>query len=111
MCLALPGGHEVEAWNAPTFRVKNKMFAMFVDAESGHNPGRDTVWIKSTPENQTLLIAARPERFFKPPYVGPSGWVGVYLDKRPSWAEVAELLADAYALAAPRPKKRTGKAR
>ena len=29
LCLALPEAHEVEAWGEPTFRVKNKLFAMF----------------------------------------------------------------------------------
>lgn len=102
LCLALPEAHEVEAWGAPTFRVKNKLFAMYADASSHHGGGRPGVWIKSTHVNQDLLIQADPSRFFKPPYVGPSGWVGVYLDKRPSWSTVGDLLRDAYLLTAPK---------
>jgi predicted DNA-binding protein (MmcQ/YjbR family) len=109
LCLALPGAHEVEAWGAPTFRVKNKLFAMFASASTHHGGGREAVWIKAAPENQALLIAARPRRFFRPPYVGPSGWVGVWLDGRPDWTEVGDLLADGYAMTAPKPRGR-GKA-
>lgn len=102
LCLALPEAHEVEAWGEPTFRVKNKLFAMYADASSHHGGGRPGLWIKSTHINQDLLIRSDPARFFKPPYVGPSGWVGVYLDKRPSWAIVGDLLRDAYLLTAPK---------
>lgn len=101
-CLELPETHEIVAWNAPTFRVKGKMFAMYADAESHHGGGRPAVWIKATPMNQQMMVAAKPDRFFVPPYVGPSGWVGVWLDKRPPWREIAELLRDAYCQVAPK---------
>ena len=48
------------------------------------------------------MIRANPERFFVPPYVGPSGWIGIRLDGKPDWAEVAELMRDAYRLVAPK---------
>jgi predicted DNA-binding protein (MmcQ/YjbR family) len=102
ICLALPEAHEVEAWGEPTFRVKNKLFAMYADSSSHHGAGRPGIWIKSTHINQDLLLHTDSSRFFKPPYVGPSGWVGVYLDKRPSWTVVADLLRDGYLLTAPR---------
>jgi predicted DNA-binding protein (MmcQ/YjbR family) len=47
-------------------------------------------------------VRAAPKRFFVPPYVGPSGWVGVYLDGKTDWAELEELLRDAYQLTAPK---------
>ena len=100
--LALPEAHEVEAWSAPTFRVRNKMFAMFADEKSGHGGGRPAVWIKAGPGNQELLVASKPERYFVPPYMGPSGWVGVWLDRRPNWKDVAELLRDGWTLVAPK---------
>ena len=102
LCLALPEAHEVEAWGAPTFRVKNKLFAMYAEHGNNHTDGRASVWIKAGKENQVLMIRAQPHRFFKPPYVGPSGWVGVYLDKSPDWDEVAALLRDGWKLAAPK---------
>ena len=103
ICLSLPETHEVEAWGAPTFRVKKgKMFAMYARASNHHGAGRDSVWIKATKENQALMLQAQPDRFFKPPYTGPSGWVGVYLDKSPDWDEIRELLQDGWRLIAPK---------
>lgn len=102
LCLALPEAHEVEAWGEPTFRVRNKLFAMFANAGNHHGEGRCSVWVKSTPVNQDLLLHSDADRFFKPPYVGPSGWIGVYLDNQPDWKAVAEILRDGYALTAPK---------
>lgn len=102
LCLGLPETREVEAWGEPTFRVKNRMFAMYAAAENHHGGGRPAVWCKASLENQALMVRVRPDRFFVPPYVGPTGWVGVWLDRRVAWREVADLLADAWRLAAPR---------
>lgn len=100
-CLALPEAHEVEAWGSPTFRVKNKLFAMFASRSDHHGAGRDGAWIKCTPTNQHLLISTWPARYFKPPYVGPSGWIGVYLDASTDWEGLRELLRDGYVAVAP----------
>ena len=102
LCLALPEAHEVEAWGAATFRVRKKLFAMYSSPDSQHGGGRPAVWCKAGPGNQHLMVAAAPKRFFVPPYVGPSGWVGVYLDGAVDWAELDELLRDAYRLVAPK---------
>jgi hypothetical protein len=102
LALALPEAHEVEAWGEPTFRVKNKLFAMHASAGTHHTNGREAVWLKAGPGNQDLMVRAFPDRFFKPPYVGPSGWVGVWLDGAVDWAELGELLHDAWRLTAPK---------
>ena len=102
ICLSLPEAHEVEAWSEPTFRVKNKMFAMYANASTHHGGGRPSVWVKSTLVNQDLLVRWQPARYFVPPYVGPSGWIGIYLDKRPSWKTIADILRDAYLLILPK---------
>jgi hypothetical protein len=102
LCLALPEAHEVEAWGEPTFRVCNKMFAMYAGARNHHGNGRASVWIKALHGDQDFLVRAAPDRFFVPAYMGPSGWVGVYLDKAVDWAEVERLLRAGYRLAAPR---------
>ena len=102
LCLALPEAHEVEAWGEPTFRVKNKMFAMYADAGNHHGKGIAGVWVKATHVNQDLLLRSDPDRFFVPPYVGPSGWVGIRLGAKPDWDVVADLLRDAYRLTAPK---------
>ena len=102
ICLALPEAHEVEAWGEPTFRVKNKLFAMFAAPNNHHGGGRPALWIKSTHVNQDLMIRSDPGRFFAPPYVGPSGWVGMYLDKNPDWKILEVIVRDAYCLTAPK---------
>ncbi|MES2522696.1 MAG: MmcQ/YjbR family DNA-binding protein [Gemmatimonadota bacterium] len=101
LCLALPEAHEAEAWGAPTFRVRNKLFAMYAAPGNSHG-GRAAVWIKAAPENQASMIQADPLRFFKPPYVGPSGWIGVWLDVTPDWDELRDLLTDGYRRTAPK---------
>jgi predicted DNA-binding protein (MmcQ/YjbR family) len=106
VCLALPDAHEVEAWGEPTFRVRNKLFAMYASADTHHGAGRASVWVNSTHVNQDILLRHKPERFFSPPYVGPSGWVGIYLDKRPSWKIIGDIIRDGYMLIAPKRRRR-----
>lgn len=101
ICLGFPEAREVQAWGEPTFRVKT-IFAMYASAGTHHGAGRASVWVKALPTNQELMIAADPDRFFSPPYVGPSGWIGVYLDARGTdWDELRELLWDAWCMSAP----------
>ena len=102
ICLALPEAHEVIAWGEPTFRVRNKMFAMYASARNHHGAGKNAVWCKATHVDQDMLIRADPSRFFSPPYVGPSGWVGIYLDGKLDWQAVADQMRDAYRLIAPK---------
>lgn len=104
LCLALPDATEKKAWGEPTFRIKDKLFAMYADADNHHGSGRPALWIKSTLDNQEALIAADPARFYKPAYVGPNGWVAVFLDKKPPWPIIKDLLADGHQLAAPKRK-------
>jgi hypothetical protein len=102
LCLKLPEAHEVKAWGEPTFRVRNKLFAMHASADNHHGAGRPGVWIKAAPGNQQLMVRAAPDRFFVPPYVGASGWVGVWLDGKVNWEELGGLLEDGYRLIAPK---------
>lgn len=97
ICLALPEAAERETWERPTFRVRDKIFAMPRERE-----GRLAVWVKAPKGSQAVLLAADPIRFFAPPYVGPKGWVGMMLEPRPDWDEVASLVARSYRLVAPR---------
>jgi hypothetical protein len=102
LCLALPEAHEVEAWGEPTFRVKNKLFAMYASSNNHHGNGAAAIWLKASPGNQAVMVRADPERFFVPPYVGPSGWVGVRLTGRIDWTELDMLIRDAYRAVAPK---------
>lgn len=102
LCLAFPQAHEVRAWGAPTFRVRNKLFATYASPRTHHGAGRPAAWCKATHANQSLMIQAAPDRFFVPPYVGPSGWVGVWLDRGVDWGELKGILEDGYRLVAPK---------
>jgi predicted DNA-binding protein (MmcQ/YjbR family) len=97
ICLALPEAAEKEAWGDPTFRVKDKIFAMQKTGD-----GRVSVWLKAPPGAQEILVGAAPETFFVPPYVGHKGWVGIRLDADPDWAEVESLVRRSYRLIAPK---------
>jgi predicted DNA-binding protein (MmcQ/YjbR family) len=101
ICLSLPEATEVESWGAPTFRV-GKIFAMFAAADSHHGEGREGLWVKSNHFTQDLLVRGMPARYFVPPYVGPSGWTGVFLDGDTDWDALTDLLRDAYRLTAPK---------
>ena len=101
ICLALPEATEKEAWGECTFRVGGKMFAM----TDNHHHGSEhcSVWVKATPMVQEILVGSDPKRFFKPPYVGHKGWVGVRLDvKNVDWKELAGILEDGYLMSAPK---------
>lgn len=102
IALALPEAHEVEAWGEPTFRVKNKIFAMYAHANNHHGGGRHAVWCKASPVNQRLMLDAAPNRFFFPPYVGHGGWIGIWLDGKVDWPELTDLLRDAYRMTGPK---------
>lgn len=102
LCLAFPEAHEVEAWGEPTFRVRNKMFAMYAGSGNHHGSGRPGVWCKAAHVTQDMLISAEPDRYFVPPYVGPKGWVGVWLDGEPDWLALNDLLRDGYKKTAPK---------
>jgi hypothetical protein len=101
ICLALPEASEKEAWGRPTFRIRGKkMFAMYMD--NHHDDGRLALWVNAPPGEQDIVVEADPERFFVPPYMGPSGWVGVRLDRAVDWDEVADLVRESYRMGAPK---------
>jgi hypothetical protein len=104
LCLSLPEAREVEAWGEPTFRIHNRLFAMYADTGNHHGAGRPAVWCKAAEGNQEVMVRAAPQRFFVPPYVGPSGWVGGRGVARRSsqLGRLEELLKAAYRLVAPK---------
>ena len=78
ICVKLPETTEKLSHGEPTFFVKNKVFVMFAD--NHHNDGHIAVWLPVPSGFQNTLIESAPEIFFKPPYVGVRGWVGIELD-------------------------------
>jgi predicted DNA-binding protein (MmcQ/YjbR family) len=102
VCLALPQTYEKASHGEPTFWVGKRMFASFANARTHHGSGRYAVWCKATHMTQELVVSRWPDRCFVPPYAGVSGWFGIYLDRSPDWAQVAELLRESHRLAAPK---------
>ena len=100
ICLALPETTEKIAWGEPTWRVRGRLFAQLDD----HHHGAEhlAVWLPAPLGEQEALVAADPARFFRPPYVGPRGWVGARIDGRPDWKVVTRLVEQAYHHVAPR---------
>ena len=91
ICLALPEAAEVEAWGRPTFRAGKKIFAVFT-GDDDHPFG---LVFKPEPDERLALLA--DERFYVPPYFGPSGWLALDLATGTvDWTEVAELMDGSY---------------
>ena len=103
ICLALPETTEKRAWGEPTWRVRGRLFAQLDD----HHHGADhlAVWLPAPLGEQEAMVFTDPERFFRPPYVGVRGWVGVRLDRRPDWTVVGRLVEQAYRMVAPPPSR------
>ena len=100
VCLGLPEAAEKVAWGDPTWRVRDKIFAM---QKGNYEGGRPSLWLKAHAGTQPRLVQANPDRFFVPPYVGSKGWIGVYLDERSmDWNELRALVAESYRLVAPK---------
>ncbi len=99
MCLALPEATEKETWGDPTWRVRDRIFAM---QKGNYEGGRPSVWFKAPTGWQAVLVASAPERFFVPPYVGHHGWVAIDLAVDHDWDLVASLIEESYGMTAPR---------
>jgi hypothetical protein len=99
LCLALPEVEERISHGEPAWFVRGKrLFVTFADR---HHDERVACWCAAAPGVQEALVRGHPERFFRPPYVGHRGWVGVILEPAVDWDEVAELVVDAYLAVAP----------
>jgi hypothetical protein len=100
ICTVLPEV-DVKKGEHYAFSVRKKKFAYWLNDH--HGDGRVAVTFKAPPGENRALVDIDPERFFIPPYIGPKGWVGLYLDLRGvDWEEVEEMARESYRLAAPK---------
>jgi predicted DNA-binding protein (MmcQ/YjbR family) len=94
ICITMPAANERLSHGEPCwFVAKGRCFASFADQ---HHDNRVSVWLAAPPGIQEVLIASEPTKFFRPPYVGVKGWIGVYMDVPTDWDEVAELVLESY---------------
>lgn len=99
ICQALPDAEERLSHGAPAFFAGRQFAHLWPD---GHHDADDAqLWCAAPEGAQAALVAEDPDRFFRPPYVGPRGWVGVRPTGRVDWGRVADLLAAARECVAP----------
>ena len=98
ICLALPEATEQETWDVPNWRIRGKIFCMWYPMEDGSG----ALWCKAPRGVQEMLVEADPARFFRPPYLGPKGWIGLVLGRGTDWEEVAALVRRSWRMTAPK---------
>jgi hypothetical protein len=101
LCLAFPEVTERLSHGAPTWFIRDKNVFVTLWPHGHHDLDFTHLWCAAPAGAQQELVATDPDRFFRPPYVGGRGWLGVRLDGKIDWAELAELFEDAYRLVAP----------
>jgi hypothetical protein len=97
ICLVFPEAVEAGGVGDPTFKVRDKIFAMRHPMQE-----RPSLWCKAPAGLKEGLVGADPQRFFVPPYVGNRGWVGLWLDGDVDWDHLAELVKQSYRMTAPK---------
>ena len=94
ICMALPDVTERPSHGSPAWFIKDKRtFVMYLDDH--HGDGRLALWCAAPEGAQEMLVEAAGEHYFRPPYVGHRGWVGVRLDRDVGWEEIAGVVEDA----------------
>ena len=101
ICLGLPETSERLSHGAPTFFIREKKTFVTVH-DDHHGDGRKAIWCAAPPGVQEQMVEAEPDRYFRPPYVGHRGWLGLRLDVDRDDEELAEVIADAYRCVAPK---------
>jgi hypothetical protein len=101
ICLPFPEAVETGGVGSPSFKVRDKIFAMRhpMRLPTGERP---SVWCKGRSGIQAALVGAAPERFAVPPYIGHRGWLAVFLDGDCDWDELADLIEESYRMTAPK---------
>jgi len=102
ICMAFPEVTERLSHGAPTWFVRGSKTFVTLWRHGHHDVEFTHLWCAAPPGAQQELIAGNPEMYFRPPYVGHRGWLGVRLDRDPDWDEIAELCEDAYRVVAPK---------
>jgi predicted DNA-binding protein (MmcQ/YjbR family) len=94
LCLSLPEATERLSHGAPAFFAGKQFLQLWPHGH--HDQPLPHLWCAASPGAQQRILAEDPRRYFRPPYVGSRGWVGVLLDRTIDWDEVADLCEDAY---------------
>ncbi len=108
LCLALPDTTERLSHGEPTWFVRDqKVFVTF--ANNHHGDGRIAFWCAAPAGALEAMVDSDPIRFFRPPYVGYRGWLGVRVDVGLDWEEIERIVGDAHAMVAATMPRARGK--
>lgn len=102
ICFALPEVTERVSHGSPSFFVRDKKVVCSFHRDGIHGEHGMSIWAPAPPGVQEQLVEDEPERFYRPPYVGGRGWIGVRLDRDIDWDEIDGIVRDAYRLVAPK---------
>jgi len=100
--LAFPEVTERPSHGVPTWFVRDKKSIATLWPDGHHDADFAQLWCAAPLGAQQELVAIDPDRYFRPPYVGHRGWVGVRLDGEIDWSELAEIAEDAFRMVAPK---------
>lgn len=101
ICMALPEVSERLSHGEVTWFIRGKRVLAMMD-DHHHRADHFAVTCPAPPGVQQQLIELEPDRFYRPAYVGPSGWIGVRLDRDVDWDEIERIIEDAYRMKAPK---------
>lgn len=102
ICLALPEVNERLSHGSPSFFIRDKKVLCSFQPDGHHGQHGLSIWAPAPPGVQEQLVEDEPERFYRPPYAGVSGWIGVRLDHDVDWDEIDGIVRDSYRLVAPK---------
>lgn len=102
ICMALPEVTERLSHGAPTWFVRDKKVFVTFWEDGHHREDFTHLWCAAPSGVQEELVGLEPDRFFRPPYVGGRGWLGVRIDVEVDWEEIAGICQEAYRVIAPR---------
>jgi hypothetical protein len=102
ICLALPEVSERVSHGSPSFFIRDKQLLCSFQPDGHHGQHGMSIWAPAPPGVQEQLVDDEPERFYRPPYVGVRGWLGVRLDRDADWDEIDGIVRDSYRLVAPK---------
>jgi hypothetical protein len=108
ICMSMAGATEKLSHGQPTFFVNKRVFTMF--ANNHHKDGHIAVWIPAPPGLQAALMKSSPKTYFRPPYVGPAGWVGIDLNGIGD-DDLAAHIIEAFQMIISKRRKKPGSAR
>ncbi|MDA0269996.1 MAG: MmcQ/YjbR family DNA-binding protein [Chloroflexi bacterium] len=100
-CEAFPEVSERLSHGSPAWFVREKRGFANLWIDGHHERDEPHLWLAAPPGMQEELIAADSATFFRPPYVGQRGWIGIRLGDDPDWEHIDELCEEAYRTVAP----------